>query len=51
MLIGPDTTFIRKGSVLANRAGRAQTKTNFAAMKLFETKKENELQQTKRGLG
>ena len=28
-----------------------QTKTNFAAMKLFETKKENELQQTKRGLG
>ena len=29
----------------------AQTKTNFAAMKLFETKKENELQQTKRGLG
>ena len=31
--------------------GRAQTKTNFAAMKLFETKKENELQQTKRGLG
>ena len=30
---------------------RAQTKTNFAAMKLFETKKENEFQQTKRGLG
>ena len=27
---------------------RAQTKTNFAAIKLFETQKENEYQQTKR---
>ena len=29
---------------------RAQTKTNFAAIKLFETKKENEFHQTKREL-
>jgi hypothetical protein len=30
---------------------RTQTKTNFAAIKLFETKKDTEYQQTKRGLG
>ena len=30
---------------------RTQTKTNFAAMKLSETKKDTEYQQTKRGLG
>ena len=29
---------------------RAQTKTNFSAIKLFETKMEDEYQQTKRGL-
>ena len=31
--------------------GRAKKKTNFAAIKLFETKKENLFQQTKMGLG
>ena len=41
----------QEGSSFKVAAIRAQTKTNFAAMKLFETKKENELQQTKRGLG
>ena len=30
--------------------GRAQTKANFAAIKQFKTKKEEEFQQTKRGL-
>ena len=44
------SSMARQSSMAKKPIIRALTKTNFAAMKLFKTKKENEFQQTKRGL-